>query len=59
MKKIKVAPSLPENVEVNELGENRSEVIAYPFESGYAITLAHPSKKTYFRFVCRVCTNLN
>ena len=45
MKKIKVAPSLPENVEVNELGENRSEVIAYPFESGYAITMAHPLRR--------------
>ncbi|MCK4442864.1 MAG: DNA-directed RNA polymerase subunit alpha, partial [Sulfurovaceae bacterium] len=45
MKKIKIAPSLPEIVEVNELGENRSEVIAYPFESGYAITLAHPLRR--------------
>jgi DNA-directed RNA polymerase subunit alpha len=45
MKKIKVAPSLPEYVEVNEIGENRSEVIAYPFESGYAITLAHPMRR--------------
>ncbi len=45
MKKIKIAPSLPENVEVNELAENRSEVIAYPFESGYAITLAHPLRR--------------
>ncbi len=42
MRKIKVAPSLPENVEVNEIGENRAEIIAYPFESGYAITLATP-----------------
>ena len=45
MKKIKIAPSLPEHVEVNEIGENRSEVIAYPFESGYAITLAHPMRR--------------
>jgi DNA-directed RNA polymerase subunit alpha len=45
MKKIKVTPSLPEIVEVNELGENRSEIIAYPFESGYAITLAHPLRR--------------
>jgi len=45
MKKIKVAPSLPEYVEVNEIAENRSEVIAYPFESGYAITLAHPMRR--------------
>jgi DNA-directed RNA polymerase subunit alpha len=45
MKKIKIAPSLPENVEVNEIAKNRSEVIAYPFESGYAITLAHPLRR--------------
>ncbi len=45
MRKIKVAPSLPENVEVNEIGENRAEIIAYPFESGYAITLAHPLRR--------------
>jgi DNA-directed RNA polymerase subunit alpha len=45
MKKIKITPSLPEIVEVNELGENRSEIIAYPFESGYAITLAHPLRR--------------
>jgi DNA-directed RNA polymerase subunit alpha len=45
MKKIKVTPSLPEIVEVNEIGENRSEIIAYPFESGYAITLAHPLRR--------------
>ncbi len=45
MKKIKVTPSLPEHVEVNEIGENRSEVIAYPFENGYAITLAHPLRR--------------
>jgi len=45
MRKIKVTPSLPEIVEVNEIGENRSEVIAYPFESGYAITLAHPLRR--------------
>ncbi len=37
MRKIKVAPSLPENVEVNEIGENRAEIIAYPFwRVGYA-----------------------
>ncbi len=27
MRKIKVAPSLPENVEVNEIGENRAELL--------------------------------
>ncbi len=45
MRKIKVAPFMPTEVEVNELSANRAEVIAYPFENGYAITLAHPLKR--------------
>ena len=45
MKKIKVAPFMPTEVEVNEVSENRAEIIAYPFESGYAVTLAHPLRR--------------
>ena len=45
MKKIKVSPFIPTEVEVNEISANRSEVIAYPFESGYAVTLAHPLRR--------------
>ncbi len=45
MKKIKVAPFLPTEVEVNELSDTRAEVIAYPFEDGYAVTLAHPLRR--------------
>lgn len=45
MRKIKVAPFMPTEVEVNELGANRAEIIAYPFESGYAVTLAHPLRR--------------
>lgn len=45
MKKIKVAPFLPTEVEVNEVSETRAEVIAYPFEDGYAVTLAHPLRR--------------
>jgi len=45
MRKIKVAPFMPTEVEVNEIGPNRSEIIAYPFESGYAVTLAHPLRR--------------
>ena len=45
MKKIKVAPFLPTEVEVNEISEIRAEVIAYPFEDGYAVTLAHPLRR--------------
>lgn len=36
---------MPTEVEVNELGTNRAEIIAYPFESGYAVTLAHPLRR--------------
>jgi len=45
MKKIKIAPFLPTEVEVNEISETRAEVIAYPFEDGYAVTLAHPLRR--------------
>jgi DNA-directed RNA polymerase subunit alpha len=45
MRKIKVAPFMPTEVEVNEVSSNRAEIIAYPFESGYAVTLAHPLRR--------------
>ena len=45
MRKIKVAPFMPTEVEVNEISVNRAEIIAYPFESGYAVTLAHPLRR--------------
>ena len=45
MKKIKVAPFLPEEVEVNEISNTKAEIIAYPFEDGYAVTLAHPLRR--------------
>jgi len=45
MRKIKVAPFMPTEVEVNELSSNRAEIVAYPFESGYAVTLAHPLRR--------------
>jgi len=36
---------MPTEVEVKELSANRAEIIAYPFESGYAVTLAHPLRR--------------
>jgi DNA-directed RNA polymerase subunit alpha len=45
MRKIKVAPFMPTEVEVNEIDAHRAEIIAYPFESGYAVTLAHPLRR--------------
>jgi len=45
MRKIKLAPFMPTEVEVNEISNSRAEIVAYPFESGYAITLAHPLRR--------------
>jgi len=45
MRKIKIAPFMPTEVEVNEVSSNRAEIIAYPFESGYAVTMAHPLRR--------------
>ena len=45
MRKIKVTPFMPTEVEVNEISANRAEIVAYPFESGYAVTLAHPLRR--------------
>ena len=36
---------MPTEVEVNEVNANRAEIIAYPFENGYAVTLAHPLRR--------------
>lgn len=45
MKTIKTTPYVPTTIEVEELGKNKVRVMAYPFESGYAITLAHPLRR--------------
>ncbi len=45
MGKIKVAPFIPTDVDLKDLGENKAEISAWPFESGFAITLAHPLRR--------------
>ncbi|CBG40286.1 DNA-directed RNA polymerase subunit alpha [Helicobacter mustelae] len=45
MKVIKTTPYIPTTVDVEELGPNKVRVMAYPFESGYAVTLAHPLRR--------------
>jgi len=45
MRKIKTAPFLPNEVEINKISDTKAQVIAYPFESGYAVTLAHPLRR--------------
>jgi len=45
MKKIKTTPLAPQEFEVEQIGENEANIIAYPFETGYAISLAHPLRR--------------
>ena len=45
MNKIKVAPEVPNDVDIQEAGKNRAVITAAPFEPGFAITLAHPLRR--------------
>ena len=45
MKKIKTAPFIPNQFEVDTVSANEANISIYPFETGYAITLAHPLKR--------------
>jgi DNA-directed RNA polymerase subunit alpha len=45
MKKIKTTPLAPEQFEVEQISENEANIMAYPFETGYAISLAHPLRR--------------
>ncbi|RAX53038.1 DNA-directed RNA polymerase subunit alpha [Helicobacter sp. 16-1353] len=45
MKTIKTFPFVPTNIDVQQITPNRARISAYPFETGYAITLAHPIRR--------------
>ncbi|NPA04072.1 MAG: DNA-directed RNA polymerase subunit alpha [Epsilonproteobacteria bacterium] len=45
MKKIKVSPSVPNKLEVENVKENHMRLHIYPFESGYGISIAHPLRR--------------
>jgi len=45
VKKISTAAHMPTEIEVNNISDNRAQVIAYPFEAGFAVTLAHPLRR--------------
>ncbi len=45
MNKIKVAPYVPAEVDIKEIDKNRVEISAWPFEPGFAITMAHPLRR--------------
>ncbi|WP_281951944.1 DNA-directed RNA polymerase subunit alpha [Nitrosophilus kaiyonis] len=45
MKKIKTSPYMPTEVEVFQTGKNSIRIEAYPYESGFAISVAHPLRR--------------
>ncbi len=45
MKKIKTTPLAPQEFEVEQISENEANIMAFPFETGYAISLAHPLRR--------------
>lgn len=44
MDKIRISPYIPEKCEISKNGSS-AKIAIYPFEAGYAITLAHPLKR--------------
>jgi len=45
MKKISTVIHMPTEIEVQNITDNKAQVIAYPFEAGFAVTLAHPLRR--------------
>jgi DNA-directed RNA polymerase subunit alpha len=45
MKKFADTPFLPTEVEIEAISDTQAKITAYPFESGFAITLAHPLRR--------------
>jgi len=45
MSKISQSPFIPDSIEAEEVGENTVKITVYPFESGHAITMAHPLRR--------------
>lgn len=45
MKKIKTSPLLPQEFVVEKISDNEANIIAYPFEVGYGVSLAHPLRR--------------
>jgi len=48
MKKITTSPYIPTEIEIEEIDEKTAKISAYPFETGFAITLAHPLRRLLF-----------
>ncbi len=48
MKKISTSLYIPSEIEIEQISENRVNIIVYPFQSGFAITVAHPLRRLLY-----------
>ncbi len=48
MKKISTTAYMPTEIEVQSVSENTINVIAYPFQTGFGVTLAHPLRRLLY-----------
>lgn len=48
MRKITTSAYMPTDIEVEKISETVAKVTAYPFETGYAVTLAHPLRRLLY-----------
>ena len=48
MKKISTCLYMPHEIEIEQISENRVKIFAYPFQSGFAITVAHPLRRLLY-----------
>ncbi|MDO5045663.1 DNA-directed RNA polymerase subunit alpha [Campylobacter sp.] len=48
MRKITTSAYMPTEIEVQSISENVAKITTYPFETGYAVTLAHPLRRLLY-----------
>ena len=48
MRKITTSAYMPTEISVESISENVARITAYPFETGYAVTLAHPLRRLLY-----------
>lgn len=48
MNKITTSPHMPTEIEIESISDINAKISAFPFESGYAVTLAHPLRRLLY-----------
>ena len=48
MKKISTSLYMPNEIKIEKITENKVRILAYPFQSGFAITVAHPLRRLLY-----------